>query len=100
MDSIAVVGAALDYRCVPFRKLWTAWPRRMVGVSLQAAESARVLRRRGTVSRRALSSYVGARAIGRRRVARASTARHSDAICRSRDKCGLAWRRPVRHQLL
>src|SRR5438034_186269 len=100
MDPIAVVGAALDYRFVPFRDLWTARSSRMVGVSLQTAESARVLCRRGTVSRRALSSDVGARATGRGRMARASTTPQSNAIGRFRGRFGLARRRPVRDHLV
>src|SRR6266496_863462 len=95
MVSIAVVGTALDYRYVPFRKLWTAKLPGMVGVSLRTAESAPFLRRRGPVSGCTLSCDMGACAARFGRVARASTTAHGDAIRRFRERYGLARRGPV-----
>src|SRR2546423_386304 len=60
MDSIALVGAAADYRYVQLRKLWTEEPGRMVRVSLRTAESAPAFRRLGTVPRRTLPFDMGA----------------------------------------
>src|SRR5438874_406431 len=99
MDSIALVGAAGDYRYVQLRKLWTEEPGRMVRVSLRTAESAPTFRRLGTVPRRPLSFDMGAGTACHGRVARTSPS-HAIASHRFPNRRGLARGCPVHAHLV